>query len=152
MPLSFDQHLYPYWPVGAPPRSKPLQQLFNTDSLECTLKSLDACKTLPLALCFPRSHQADAFPRTDDCSGPASRYDTTNFADHAAGAAFLRAVAQSQRTLFSVAYELLACDAPRRHRRGPGRDRGTRQADTGERRPERHTRHVSSQKRRARVL
>jgi hypothetical protein len=114
MPLPFDQHLYSYWPVGARPPYKPLQQLFNVDSLECTLKALDTCKTLPLALCFPRADHADGFPRTDDDSVATARFVTTNFCDHADAAAFLQAVAHSRRGLFSAVYELLASDAPRR--------------------------------------
>jgi len=49
--MSHDTHPYRWWPTGA---TKPLTQPFNVDSHECTLKSLELAKKLPVALCFLR--------------------------------------------------------------------------------------------------
>ena len=109
--MSHDTHPYRWWPTGA---AKPLTQSFNVDSHECTLKSLELAKKLPVALCFLRGDDDDRFPRTDDDRGPATRFVTTNFGTFADATLFLDSVCVGERALFSVVTELLGGDAPRK--------------------------------------
>ena len=110
--MSHDTHPYRWWPTGV--TGKPLTQSFNVDSHECTLKSLELAKKLPVALCLLRSDDDDCFPRTDDDRGPTTRFVTTNFGTFADASLFLDSVCAGERALFSIVTELLAGDAPRK--------------------------------------
>ena len=124
--VNYDEYLYnlyPYWdrpkskrPPRAPlpPPSPPLTKLFNIDSIESPLKALELAKTQPYAFALPRSDDESRIPRTDDDDAPASALVSTNFSHAAEAIAFLDSVCGGPNPRFSVSYELLAQDTPRK--------------------------------------
>jgi hypothetical protein len=123
--VTYDEYLYPYWerpkskrPPGAPlpPPAPPLTKLFNIDSIESPLKALELAKTQPYAFALPRSDDESRIPRTDDDAAPASALVSTNFSNAAEAITFLDSVCGGSNPRFSVSYELLALDTPRKRR------------------------------------
>ena len=121
--VNYDEYLYPYWerpkskrPPGAPlpPPTPPLTKLFNIDSIESPLKALELAKTQPYAFALPRSDDESRIPRTDDDAAPASALVSTNFSNAAEAITFLDSVCGGPNPRFSVSYELLAQDTPRK--------------------------------------
>ena len=115
----YDQHLYPWWerrPISngdAAPRqsSPPSYQLFNIDSVECTLKALDLAREQPFAFAFPRANDETRLPRTDDGASPdaATNFETTDLA-----VKFINSVCGGHSSRFRFCEELLAYDTPRK--------------------------------------
>ena len=123
--VTYDEYLYPYWerpkskrPPGAPlpPPTPPLTKLFNIDSIESPLKALELAKAQPYAFALPRSDDESRIPRTDDDAAPASALVSTNFSNAAEAITFLDSVCGGSNPRFSVSYELLALDTPRKRR------------------------------------
>ena len=121
--VNYDEYLYPYWerpkskrPPGAPlpPPAPPLTKLFNIDSIESPLKALELAKTQPYAFALSRSDDESRIPRTDDDAAPASALVSTNFSNAAEAITFLDSVCGGPSPRFSVSYELLAQDTPRK--------------------------------------
>ena len=117
--VNYDEYSYPYWerpkakrPPGAPlpPPAPPLTKLFNIDSIESPLKAPELAKTQPYAF---------ALPRSDDDAAPASALVSTNFSNAAEAIAFLDSVCGGPNPRFSVSYELLALDTPRKRPSAP---------------------------------
>ena len=115
----YDQHLYPWYEDkpesngDAAPRqsSPPSYQLFNIDSVECTLKALDLAREQPFAFAFPRADDETRLPRTDDGASPdvATNFETTDLA-----VKFINSVCRGHSSRFRFCEELLAYDTPRK--------------------------------------
>jgi hypothetical protein len=121
---SYDQHLYPWWerhtksardagPALRRP-SPPSHQLFNIDSVECTLKALDLAREQPFAFAFPRADDETRLPRTDDGASPDAAVVATNFETINLAVKFIDSVCRGLSPRFRFCEELLAYDTPRK--------------------------------------
>ena len=121
---SYDQHLYPWWErhtksardAGPALRrsSPPSHQLFNIDSVECTLKALDLAREQPFAFAFPRADDETRLPRTDDGAAPDAAVVATNFETINLAVKFIDSVCRGFSPRFRYCEELLAYDTPRK--------------------------------------